>query len=759
MQEFQVKIVGAFEHMLELDINECLLVDENGVGLCGNGSSCQNLPGSCRCICPAGFTTPDAKTCAQCKDIDECVSKVYPHQCTGDKQCINKAPFYDCVCKDGYRTAEDTCTEIDECSESAGLCGTGSCQNTKGAYMCNCPAGFEFTDGTCSNINECYQPLNSEYAHNCENSTCSDEEPGYKCNCWPGYKKGSATRCVDIDECRTPMVCGDHSECVNVVSSYTCVCHDGYVWNSNVCADRNECEWFPDICGSSQSATCENEAGSYTCSCNQGYQLTKYGKCTDIDECLEEVALCGAGELMCVNLEGSYKCICPPGYTAHGGSCVNLDECATHNHHCDVNMADCVDTVGSYKCNCRSGFVGNGRHCSPICQPGLCPGKQMCTVTEGEAICSCKCSGGDCSNTGPVCGSNGQTYDSQTALLLVACRSGKDITLDYHGVCQAGGLITTIGGNSKGALCVFPFIYQGLSYTDCINGTTGTAWCSTTSNYDTDGKSGDCVYEVCSVSGETFSTYCKFQQRMCALNSDEDIAHFGRCINTKECVYGEYGTWSGCSVSCGQGFKFRWRAVLDKPDWPPNACRAREQKKKCNEAPCRGDKCETYGCRGPAEFCVLHNDQPVCECPNCAFEPRRPVCGMLGDQMITFYNLCKLKFEACAQARNYTLLHDGDCLDGLPNEPLMCTVMRRYKRVTDDAGCRTADVERVFSCQGGCGKVTGYCCDPTVFNYKRMQFVCSGGKTKFAKVLQVQQCGCIPGRMSRKLSLVVAANP
>lgn len=43
-------------------------------------------------------------------------------------------------------------TEIDECSESAGLCGTGSCQNTKGAYMCNCPAGFEFTDGTCSSV-------------------------------------------------------------------------------------------------------------------------------------------------------------------------------------------------------------------------------------------------------------------------------------------------------------------------------------------------------------------------------------------------------------------------------------------------------------------------------------------------------------------------------------------------------------------------------------------------------------------------------
>ena len=64
----------------------------------------------------------------------------------------------------------------------------------------------------------------------------------------------------------------------------------------------------------------------------------------------------------------------------------------------------------------------------------------------------------------------------------------------------------------------------------------------------------------------------------------------------------------------------------------------------------------------------------------------------------------------------------------------MCTVMRHYKRVTDAAGCHTEDVQRVFSCEGGCGKVTGYCCDPTELSYKHVQFVCPGGATKVAKV-------------------------
>ena len=76
------------------------------------------------------------------------------------------------------------------------------------------------------------------------------------------------------------------------------------------------------------------------------------------------------------------------------------------------------------------------------------------------------------------------------------------------------------------------------------------------------------------------------------------------------------------------------------------------------------DSCESFDCAGPAELCVVHSEQPICQCPDCAFEPRLPVCGMLGDQMMTFHNLCKLKFEACVQARNYTLLHGGDCLGG-----------------------------------------------------------------------------------------------
>ena len=45
------------------------------------------------------------------------------------------------------------------------------------------------------------------------------------------------------------------------------------------------------------------------------------------------------------------------------------------------------------------------------------------------------------------------------------------------------GKIKTFGGNSK-ANCVFPFVYEGESYWNCIIKNRSMPWCATTSNYD-----------------------------------------------------------------------------------------------------------------------------------------------------------------------------------------------------------------------------------------------------------------------------------
>ena len=55
--------------------------------------------------------------------------------------------------------------------------------------------------------------------------------------------------------------------------------------------------------------------------------------------------------------------------------------------------------------------------------------------------------------------------------------------------------VWTVGGNAKGAPCVFPFLYYGKNYSQCteINGLK--AWCSTTKNYNEDKKWGFCIGE------------------------------------------------------------------------------------------------------------------------------------------------------------------------------------------------------------------------------------------------------------------------
>ena len=60
--------------------------------------------------------------------------------------------------------------------------------------------------------------------------------------------------------------------------------------------------------------------------------------------------------------------------------------------------------------------------------------------------------------------------------------------------------VKTFGGTGNGSDCVFPFIYQGSSFTTCIyrTETTGSTrsfvlFCSTTSNLDQNGLWGYCL--------------------------------------------------------------------------------------------------------------------------------------------------------------------------------------------------------------------------------------------------------------------------
>ncbi|XP_063718172.1 adhesion G protein-coupled receptor L4-like [Symsagittifera roscoffensis] len=88
---------------------------------------------------------------------------------------------------------ESACVDIDECSETPGICGTpGTCSNHRLGYECVCEEGYQ------------YDPT--------------------------VYGSG----CIDIDECATDICARSRSVCTNTIGRYYCDCPQGWYFDEAV---------------------------------------------------------------------------------------------------------------------------------------------------------------------------------------------------------------------------------------------------------------------------------------------------------------------------------------------------------------------------------------------------------------------------------------------------------------------------------------------------------------------------------------------
>ncbi|CAL1526080.1 unnamed protein product, partial [Lymnaea stagnalis] len=425
-----------------IDVNECSDANLNG---CSLKDSCVNTPGGYTCSCLVGFRLDnDNRTCIGCSGQTWGISCSNNCTCTtGADQC---SPVMGCVCKRGF-TGKYCEFDVNECETSTPPCQSPEkCVNSVGSYSCQCPSGYRKVNQTCVDIDECSNPL----LNTCDQG-CVNRDGGHTCSCFIGFTYNVAEeRCNDVNECVTGTALCEQS-CVNTLGSYRCSCGNGYqLANDGVsCRATAQCPTKKcahscaviegvetcscprgqnvsvinelqcqdvDLCASSscQQGCQENEAGNdFTCSCGSGFKLAgdkvsceacplgRYGS-----NCLSTCSCVMDNTYSCNPNNGS--CICLSGW---GGPVCNQDvnECTSTPSPCTDPNSECVNTQGSYFCHCKDGYLKKNA------STGLCEAcdenfygpscAQRCQCNTQNSACnkvtgSCTCNSGW---EGPTC--------------------------------------------------------------------------------------------------------------------------------------------------------------------------------------------------------------------------------------------------------------------------------------------------------------------------------------------------------------------
>ena len=80
-----------------------------------------------------------------------------PDICTVKEECtLGAYGTYQCTCRKGYSLVNNSCEDVDECTEETHACHpSAECKNISGSYYCVCKQGMEINGIDCSGL--CFQ--------------------------------------------------------------------------------------------------------------------------------------------------------------------------------------------------------------------------------------------------------------------------------------------------------------------------------------------------------------------------------------------------------------------------------------------------------------------------------------------------------------------------------------------------------------------------------------------------------------------------
>ncbi|CAF2923310.1 unnamed protein product [Rotaria sp. Silwood2] len=300
-----------------------------------------------------------------------------------DQLTQNRSYYCNGTCIKGYNSSVNgyTCDDIDECSLNSSLCGNGTCFNLLGSYGCNCHSGYRFNNETCVDIDECTEPdINGTFVRRCsDGELCRNTDGNYSCECSSIFNNNGT--------------CTYNSSLCNSITSTTCIESNGTILCINNTVKINgSCIAILDWCERTCHGFCGPVNNSYQCNCkiSPGFEYSDTIK--GCRPCRGPNYGYGCNEsCRCVNgncnrnaTHENESCNCDLGYAPP--FCIQLiDQCAI-NSPCNNATEDCATNPnnGTAICTCKLGYERNN-------VTGICT---VCLWTSWVPLANCTSSCG-----------------------------------------------------------------------------------------------------------------------------------------------------------------------------------------------------------------------------------------------------------------------------------------------------------------------------------------------------------------------------